>query len=130
MEVKNNNLPFYFSIRRMSILLTIMLLVVSPHSFAREVDDYAQTKRLNLSFKAVNLQRVLQEIEKQSEFLFFYQSEDIDVSIKITIERKDATIHQVLEDLRKQTKLKYTIQKKHIIITDEGREKEKMSNAL
>lgn len=133
MEVKNNNLPIsfpYFSIRRMSILLIIMLLAVSPHSFAREVDDYAQTRRLNLSFKAVNLQRVLQEIEKQSEFLFFYQSEDIDVSIKITIERKDATIHQVLEDLRKQTKLKYTIQKKHIIITDEGREKEKISNPL
>lgn len=128
MEVKNSKSSTPLPILRVQpilVFLAILLLTINLPSQACADDRYAQTKKLNLSFKAVGLEKVLQEIEKQSDFLFFYQSEDIDPRVKVTIEKKDATIHQVLEDLRKQTKLKYTIQKRHIIITNEGREKEK-----
>lgn len=116
--------PFY--ILRQSytqIFLAIALLVIISPTNAEGVKVYAQTKKLNLSFKAVSLDKVLQEIEKQSDFLFFYPSKDINIGIKVSIEKKDVTIYQVLEELRKQTKLKYTIQKKHIIITDEKSKK-------
>lgn len=118
----------FLQVRCTLIFFIVAFLGIISSSRGREANDYAQTKKLTLSFKATQLERVLREIEKQSEFLFFYQSADIDVSIRVNIEKKDATIYQVLEELRKQTKFKYTIQKRHIIITDNNPKKETLLN--
>mgnify|MGYP000405820963 CR=1 FL=1 len=43
---------------------------------------YAQTATLNVSAKNETLEKVLKQIEKQSEFLFFYNLEEINKNRK------------------------------------------------
>ena len=52
--------------------LTVLMLAVCLSSVV--ASTYAQTATLNVSAKNETLEKVLKQIEKQSEFLFFYRS--------------------------------------------------------
>ena len=68
-------------------LTVLMLTVCLSGVFA---STYAQTATLNVSAKNETLENVLKQIEKQSEFLFFYNLEDINKDVKISVNAKDA----------------------------------------
>ena len=59
---------------------------------------------------------VVSEIEKQTEFMFFYKSEDIDNSKQVDIQVKNRQVTDVLNELLKNTNLTYRISGKHITI--------------
>ena len=63
-------------------LTVLMLTVCLSGVFA---STYAQTATLNVSAKNETLENVLKQIEKQSEFLFFYNLEDINKDVKISV---------------------------------------------
>ena len=87
-------------------LTVLMLTVCLSGVFA---STYAQTATLNVSAKNETLENVFKQIEKQSEFLFFYNLEDINKDVKISVNAKEANIQTVLDVITKQTGLKYTI---------------------
>ena len=95
-------------------LTVLMLTVCLSGVFA---STYAQTATLNVSAKNETLENVLKQIEKQSEFLFFYNLEDINKDVKISVNAKEANIQTVLDVIAKQTGLKYTIRDRHIVLT-------------
>ena len=95
-------------------LTVLMLTVCLSGVFA---STYAQTATLNVSAKNETLENVLKQIEKQSEFLFFYNLEDINKDVKISVNAKEANIQTVLDVITKQTGLKYTIRDRHIVLT-------------
>ena len=63
---------------------------------------------------------MLKQIEKQSEFLFFYNLEEINKNEKISINEKNANIQTVLDAIAAKTGLKYTIKDRHIVLTSEA----------
>lgn len=98
--------------------LTVLLLVACLSQVV--ASTYAQTATLNVSAKNEALGKVLKEIEKQSEFLFFYNLEEIDKNEKISVDAKNANIQQVLDAISAKTGLKYTIKDRHIVLTSAG----------
>ena len=73
--------------------LTVLMLAVCLSSVV--ASTYAQTATLNVSAKNETLEKVLKQIEKQSEFLFFYNLEEINKNEKISINEKNANIQTV-----------------------------------
>ena len=112
--VVSSNLKRTIKIMKLTVL---MLVVCLSGAFA---STYAQTATLNVSAKNETLENVLKQIEKQSEFLFFYNVDEIDKNEKISINEKNANIQTVLDAIVAKTGLKYTIKDRHIVLTTSG----------
>jgi hypothetical protein len=91
------------------LLLTFALIQVSA-------ETYSQTKKLTLNFKDAPLAILFQEIEKSSEFHFFYDSSGLDLTRKVTISVEESGIEDVLETLFGNLDISYEIFDRYIII--------------
>lgn len=60
---------------------------------------------------------VVSQIEKQSEFMFFYKSEEIDNNQRINLNVTNKLVSEILNEITKNNNLAYKITGKHIIIT-------------
>ena len=95
--------------------LTVLMLVVCLSQVVAAT--YAQTTKLSVSVKEETLENVLKQIEKQSEFLFFYNLEEVNKNEKISITKKNSSIQDILDVITEKTGLKYTIKDRHIVLT-------------
>lgn len=101
------------TIKIMKLTFVMLLICLSPIV----ASTYAQTATVNVSAKNATLESVLKQIEKQSEFLFFYNLEEINKNEKISIHKKNANIQEVLDAIAAKTGLRYTIKDRHIVLT-------------
>lgn len=92
----------------------LMLIGCLPQLMAH---TYAQKTKISISVKNESLDQVFRQIEKQTEFLFFYESTEIDKSKKVSTNRHNSTIYEVLDDVINPNDLEYTIKGRHIVIT-------------
>jgi hypothetical protein len=98
--------------------ITIFLILLSlMQSFAGS--SYGQNARLNLKMNA-SLEAILEKIEEQTDFHFFYRSEEIDTSQKFDIAVEDGTVFDVLNDILPKANLAYQIFDKYIAISPSG----------
>lgn len=95
--------------------LTMLMLIVCLSQVVAAT--YAQTAKLNVSAENETLENVLKQIEKQSEFLFFYNLEEINKNEKISIVKQNANIQDVLDAIVAKTGLKYVIKDRHVVLT-------------
>ena len=93
---------------------TVFFILIGIVSVSAE--SYAQLTRLSLNMQDVTLYDVVSEIEKQSEFMFFYKSGDINDKLKVSIQVKDKTIIEILNEVTKNADLTYVVNDKHILI--------------
>jgi TonB-dependent starch-binding outer membrane protein SusC len=98
------------------LLLTIALVQVSA-------ETYSQTKKLTLNLKDAPLAVLFEEIEKTSEFNFFYDSSGLDLSQKVTVTVEDSNIEAVLDMLFTDSDISYEIFDRYIILKSKERER-------
>jgi TonB-dependent starch-binding outer membrane protein SusC len=96
------------------LLLTIALVQVSA-------ETYSQTKKLTLNLKDAPLAVLFEEIEKTSEFNFFYDSSGLDLSQKVTVTVEDSNIETVLDMLFSDSDISYEIFNRYIILKSKER---------
>lgn len=101
------------TIRIMKIALLMLVICLSQVVAV----TYAQTTKLSISAKDETLEKVLKQIERQSEFLFFYNLEEVNKNEKISINKKDSNIKDILDAISSSTGIKYTIRDRHIILS-------------
>ena len=78
---------------------------------------YAQEHRISVAVENGTFYDVVSQIEKQSEFMFFYKSEEIDNNQRINLKVKDKLVSEILNEVTRNNNLAYKITGKHIIIT-------------
>ena len=93
-----------------AILLLICLLPVSAST-------YAQRQKVSVNVTNGTFYDVVTQIEKQSEFMFFYKSEEVDNSQPVTLHVSNKFIPEVLDEMLSSRGLKFEIHDRHIIIT-------------
>ena len=77
---------------------------------------YSQTTKISVNVKDMSLSEIFEKIEKQSEFRFFYQDEQIlDIERK-TINMNDKSVEAILTELFEDSKVTFKIDDRHIII--------------
>ena len=92
-------------IRKMKV--TVFLLTISIlGAFAS--GTYSQTTKLTLQFNNTALEKVLGEIENQSEFRFFY-NENVNVRKEVTVSSQNKSVFEILDYILGGTGIKYRI---------------------
>lgn len=102
---------------RRKILFTLVL--VSSLLFTHTIlcaNVYSQRK-LDINLKNAPLVEVLKQIDQQSEFSVLYRSDQLEKFSPVSIELKDATVEEILDQCLKNTGLSYQINDKTIVIT-------------
>jgi TonB-linked SusC/RagA family outer membrane protein len=101
-------------ITRIMKIVTVLIMASIIHVSAA---TYAQEHRISVRIENGTFYDVVTQIEKQSEFMFFYKSEEIDNNQLITIEARNKLVSDILNELLKGRGMSYQIVDKHIIIT-------------
>ncbi len=99
---------------RIMKLTTVILLFAMFTATAAK--SYSQTARLNLNLKDATIVDIFREIEKTSEFGFFFKSEELNNEKCQTIKVSDATIEEVLKKVL-DSNYSYKILDKNIVVT-------------
>lgn len=102
--------------KKFKSIMKITLLFLILGILHVSADTYAQKAQVTVEVKNGTFYDVVSEIEKQTEFMFFYKSEDIDNSKQVDIQVKNRQVTDVLNELLKNTNLTYRISGKHITI--------------
>ncbi|WP_158870352.1 TonB-dependent receptor [Maribellus comscasis] len=105
------------------LFLMIALVQVSAST-------YSQSARLTFNLKNVKLSEVFDQIEKNSEFRFFYDSGDFDLTQNVTISADDSKIEEILNGVFKNLDISYEIFDRYIIVKTKGRESSFVKNIL
>ena len=86
--------------------LYIFLLFCSI-GLAQAANSYAQNATVNLKMQNQTVQTVLDEIENQSEFSFFFNTKHVDLNRKVSIDAENSDIFKVLDHIFSGTNVKY-----------------------
>jgi TonB-linked SusC/RagA family outer membrane protein len=108
---------FYQLHKILRIMKMVILLLTIGISQAFAFSSYGQETRLDLKMENSSLQSIFDEIEQESEFHFFYRSEDVNSSETFDVELNNATISQILDAVLGQTGLSYKVFDKYIAIS-------------
>ncbi|WP_372933687.1 SusC/RagA family TonB-linked outer membrane protein [Mariniphaga sediminis] len=103
---------YYQLVRKMKIT-GFLLFVTVASLFATET--YAQITKLNLRAENAEIAEVLQKVEKQSEFRFFY-NERVDVGKRVTIHVINKTVIDILDEVLEGTGINYKIMGQQIAL--------------
>ncbi|WP_372933015.1 TonB-dependent receptor [Mariniphaga sediminis] len=95
--------------------LTILLLFMGMMTISASI--YSQSTKLSLDVKDGLILDVFKQIEDQSEFVFIYKNEVIDLNKRVNVKIEGATIEVVLDKLFEDSDVKYEILDKQIILT-------------
>jgi TonB-linked SusC/RagA family outer membrane protein len=78
---------------------------------------YSQDTRMSLNMNNVKVLDVLNEIEKESEFYFFFTEQLVDVNRNVNINVKNVKIDEILQNLFQYSDITYKVVDRQIILT-------------
>ncbi len=95
-------------------LTTFLTILTSLQLLA--VDNFAQTQRLSLNVSNESIQNVLEIIENETDYFFFYNSQGISLDKRVSLNLSDKSISDVLNRLFEGENISYTISNRQIIL--------------
>lgn len=114
--IKNQEKQFLRTIKT----IICLLFVTAQFSFAGTAN--LQDVKVSIVRNNVRLEKVLNEIESQTDYLFFYNDKLVDVDRLVTLNVKNKPLQEVLSILFRNTDIRYTVEKSHIVLTKIGKE--------
>lgn len=97
-------------------IMKLMCLFMLTALLQVSAGGYAQKTKLSVSGQNLTIEQVLGQIEDQSEFSFFYNNQEVDLTKVVSLDVKNQTLDQVLAFLMDESGLTYTVNNKLIII--------------
>lgn len=113
-KIQTNHL---FKIMKITFFLTF-LSVLTLHAN----NGYSQSARVTLSKTESSVEQILNEIEKQTDYLFIVNS-NVNTQQKTSVKVKDAPVSKVLDDLFAHTGVHYDLEGRYIILSASPRAK-------
>lgn len=97
-----------------------LLLGFSVHGYSQTTAERTVTANL----KNVALSTVISQIEKQTDFLFVYDEQVVDVKRKVSLDANNSKVSDVLKQVLTGTNVVYTVQGKNIVLKEENSAKD------
>lgn len=101
--------------------LSVLLLLCSI-CLVQAADSYAQKATVNLEMRDQTVKEVLDEIEEQSDFSFFFNIKHVDLQRKVSVVAKKSDIFKVLDTVFAGTNVHYSVIDRKIILSTEKHE--------
>lgn len=98
------------------------LTMIFSFCFAMAVSaaGYSQNTRLNVDLQNITLRQVFEYVEQNSQFIFLYKNEDVNVDRKVNLNLRNATIDEIMEKALEGQDVTYKILDRQVILTREG----------
>ncbi|HUW91536.1 MAG TPA: SusC/RagA family TonB-linked outer membrane protein [Bacteroidales bacterium] len=77
---------------------------------------FTQPEKVNLEMNDVTLRDVFREIERQSDYNFFYNDEFVDLNALVSVNKLEASISEVLNGLFYETDLSYKLLDDNLVV--------------
>ncbi|MDR2810916.1 MAG: TonB-dependent receptor [Tannerellaceae bacterium] len=124
---EGRRLPFSISklARKMKVLALFALLAISSLQAA---DSYAQKATINLKASSVTLREAIRAIEKQTEFVFFYNNDYVDLNKKVSFDIENGKITDVLSQISED--YSYVIEDKQILLIPRTQQQQQQGKLL
>lgn len=103
-------------IKRIIIMKTI-LIFTAIFSLVTSANTYAQNTRLSLKLEEATILEIFQEIERSTEFGFFFKNGDLDMNKQYNIHLENAKIDEILSTILSEEEVDFRIEDKNIIVT-------------
>ena len=112
------NLSFPINEKAKKLILTMKLTVFILFLTLMQVSATVYSQATRFSFRAENKQvvEVLQQIEENSDFRFFFLREQVDVERKVTVTAREATVEQILDELFRGQPVSYEFANEALIV--------------
>lgn len=129
-KLKEGGIPQH--LYKILLIMRITLLIIFLSStLVFSANSYAQNTKFSFHLTNVTVKEVLKTIEDQSEFIIFYQDQQIDLNRKVNIVAKeDKNAVEVLEQLFAGTKNVFKIRDRQIIIGKSQKQLDKSSSVI
>ena len=121
--MKNNTLlgkyclknPRFKQIFRIMRISTFFIAVCACCAYAG--NSYSQNARVNIRMNDARLDKVLNEIESQTDYLFIYNNKVNVNSLTTSIKAKNETVAKVLDKVLEGSGINYALEGTHIVLT-------------
>ena len=111
---------FWFTLNKIPRVMKLYIfLLFCSIGLAQAANSYAQNATVNLKMQNQTVQTVLDEIENQSEFSFFFNTKHVDLNRKVSIDAENSDIFKVLDHIFSGTNVKYSVVDKKVILSTE-----------
>lgn len=117
--MKKNQETIFFSRRKWEKILFVMklkLILILISSFQLSAAVYSQGNKVTLKMENTSLEQVIWEIQKQTDFVFMYGTQDVSKVARLTVDMKDKTVNEILNLCLRNTGLIYMISGNAVII--------------
>ncbi|MDP2337345.1 MAG: TonB-dependent receptor [Bacteroidota bacterium] len=92
----------------LTMKLCLLFLLISATSLLAN-SGYSQNTTLSIHLKNATLRDLISEVEKQSEFIFLFYDEVVDLDKQIDVQVENQTIDKILDKIFKSSELTYRI---------------------
>lgn len=106
---------------RIMKLISLFLILSVTASYATKT--YSQSTLLSLEANQRTIKEVFKEIERKSEYIFFYYDGVLDVNRKVNVNVKNQTVDKILDRIFTNTENTYVIADRQIFISRKNAEK-------
>lgn len=103
----------------LSMRLLILFLVCSV-GLTYAADSYAQKAMISIDARNQRVEDILKEIERQSDFDFFFNNKHVDLNRRVSVSADKSNIFSVLKEVFVGTNVKYSVLDKKIILSVEA----------
>lgn len=123
--IKNGKIiPLRTDLRKtLLIMKLISFFLVFGVAMAYAERTYSQTTLLSVEAEQRTIKEVFREIERKSEYIFFYYDGVLDVNRKVNVRVKNQTVNKILDKIFEKTDNTYSISDRQIFISKRNAEK-------
>ena len=107
-----------YSLKKTGRIMRCMLILLFASTLNLIASEsFSQSAKISIAKKSGSLESVMEEIEKQSEYVFLFSKEVIDINVPIEINVKDENVEDVLDELFQSGDIEYRIIENKIILS-------------
>lgn len=90
------------------------------HLYTFAVEANSQNAKISILANGLSVQKVISEIEKQTDYLFVYDKNDVNVSRKVSLSANNESVSEVLNRIFEGTGVTYKVVGKNITLIREN----------
>ena len=121
---KGNMIQKIWLIMRLTIFLTLIFL------FRVSASVYSQQTKLNLKLDDAPLEQVFKAIQEQSDYDFFYKTDQIPSDKKVSVDYENTQVETILERVLSGTNLSFYVLDQDIVISPKKELNEQLSQQV
>ncbi|MDX1365342.1 MAG: SusC/RagA family TonB-linked outer membrane protein [Arenibacter latericius] len=109
--VNRNGIPLRFNLKKKISLLALFFAL-----FQMQANTHSYHAEISLDLKDVRISEVINKIEDLTEFKFFFDSEEVDLSKKVSIHRENVSVEEILKNVLVDTHIVFKVVGKQIVL--------------